>query len=57
MDVERKQCDECVYWHKGYRIAGSKMPSTCNLPGEFMSMRGDMPACRSFKDKGADDGR
>lgn len=37
------QCDNCAHFHKGYRLQGFRVPSSCNR--HFHTVSGDDPAC------------
>lgn len=45
--MNRETCDQCSYWHKGYMLHRSRMPSFCNR--HFHSQQGNDPACAEFK--------
>lgn len=44
-----EQCKDCVFWKRGYRLQGFKVPDFCAR--HFHSQHGDNPACKDFEGK------
>lgn len=51
--ADRKQCHDCAHFQRGYRVYGSRVPSSCNR--HFHTIHGDDPACDQFREKGDSD--
>lgn len=43
------RCRDCAFWHKGYTLHASRVPSFCTR--HFHSQRGDDKACKDFNDR------
>ena len=47
------RCHECFYFHRGYRVYGSRVPSSCSR--HFHTIHGDDPACPEYVMKSEED--
>lgn len=43
------RCRDCAFWHKGYTLHASRVPSFCTR--HFHSQSGDDKACKDFNDR------